>query len=257
MALANGHPLVPFFQPRTLTLAVVTRKRKFADLEKALGHRFKNQDLLTRALTHSSTRGNGSRDDNERFEFLGDRVLGLAIAGALIAAFPEAVEGDLARRFNQLVKRETCAAMGRSIELGRHLILSDSEASSGGRDKDTILADGVEALLGAAHVDAGYDKASAIVLRLWQAFLAGQPHAVADPKSALQEWAQGRGLALPRYVEISRSGPDHAPHFISEVRIAGCKPAQGRGNSKRAAEQDAASTMLAREGVQKEAGHVA
>lgn len=233
----------------------VSRKRKHSELEKALGHRFKDQELVTRALTHSSTRGNGSRDDNERLEFLGDRVLGLAMAGALIEAFPTAVEGDLARRFNHLVKRETCAAMARSIELGRHLILSDSEASSGGRDKDTILADAVEALLGAAYLDAGFDKANAMVLKLWHSCLAGQPHAVADPKSALQEWAQGRGLALPRYVEISRSGPDHAPRFVSEVRIAGVKPAQGTGTSKRAAEQAAASAMLAREGVVGEVDH--
>ena len=225
------------------------RKRKFAELEKVLGYRFKDQDLIARALTHSSTRGTGSRDDNERLEFLGDRVLGLSMAGALIAAFPASPEGDLARRFNQLVKRETCAAMGRSIELGRHMILSDSEAGSGGRDKDTILADAIEALLGAIYLDGGFAKADAIVLKLWQSQFAGQPHAVADPKSALQEWAQGRGLALPRYVEISRSGPDHAPRFVTEVRVGGCKPAQGTGPSKRAAEQAAATAMLTREGV--------
>ncbi len=231
------------------------RKRKFSELEKALGHRFKDQDLVMRALTHSSTRGSGSRHDNERLEFLGDRVLGLSISAALIEAFPEAAEGDLARRFNQLVKRETCAAIGRAIELGQHLILSDSEAMSGGRGKDTILADAIEALLGAAFVDGGFDKANAIVLRLWQSYLVGQPHAVADPKSALQEWAQGRGLPLPRYVEIARSGPDHAPRFLSEVRINGCKPAQGAGASKRAAEQAAASAMLVREGVILEPQH--
>lgn len=218
-------------------------------MEKALGYRFKDQELVARALTHSSTRGSGSQHDNERLEFLGDRVLGLAIAGALIEAYPEAVEGDLARRFNQLVKRETCAAVGRSIGLGQHLILSDSEAGSGGRDKDTILADAIEALLGAIHTDGGFDKSRAVVLRLWEPHLAGKSHASADPKSALQEWAQGRGLPLPRYVEVSRSGPDHAPRFVSEVRISGCKPAQGTGTSKRAAEQAAATTMLLREGV--------
>lgn len=236
--------------------ALVSRKRKYSELEKAIGYRFKDQELVTRALTHSSTRGSGSRDDNERLEFLGDRVLGLAIASALIEAFPGSAEGDLARRFNQLVKRETCAAMGRSIELGRHLILSDSEASSGGREKDTIIADAVEAMLGAVYIDGGFDKACGLVLKLWQAQLAGKAQAIADPKSALQEWAQGRGLALPRYVEIARSGPDHAPRFVSEVRIAGCKPAQGTGTSKRAAEQAAASAMLTREGVTAEAGHV-
>jgi ribonuclease III len=233
----------------------VKSTRKFSELEKALGHRFKDQDLVVRALTHSSTRGNGSRNDNERLEFLGDRVLGLAISSALIENYPDAVEGDLARRFNQMVKRETCAAVGRSITLGRHLILSDSEASSGGRDKDTILADAIEALLGAAHIDAGFDKANAIVIKLWQSLLAGKTNAEADPKSALQEWAQGRGLALPRYVEVARSGPDHAPRFISEVRITGCKPAQGTGASKRAAEQAAATAMLAREGVTLETSH--
>jgi ribonuclease III len=227
----------------------VKSKRKFTELEKALGHRFKEQELVARALTHSSTRGSGSRSDNETLEFLGDRVLGLAMAKALIAAHPTASEGDLARRFNQLVKREACAAVGRSIGLGQYLILSDSEASSGGRDKDTILADAVEALLAAVFIDAGYDKANAVVIRLWEAGLAVPQAAAADPKSALQEWAQGRGMPLPRYVEISRSGPDHAPRFVSEVRITGCKPSQGSGASKRAAEQAAASAMLAREGV--------
>ena len=224
-------------------------KRKFSELEKALGHRFKEQELVARALTHSSTRGSGSRSDNETLEFLGDRVLGLSMAKALIAAYPTASEGDLARRFNQLVKREACAAVGRSIGLGQYLILSDSEASSGGRDKDTILADAVEALLAAVFIDGGYDKANAVVIKLWAAGLAVPQPAAADPKSALQEWAQGRGMPLPRYVEISRSGPDHAPRFVSEVRITGCKPAQGSGASKRVAEQAAASAMLAREGV--------
>jgi len=227
----------------------VKRKRKFSELEKVLGHRFKDQELAGRALTHSSTRGSGSRSDNETLEFLGDRVLGLSIAAALIAAHPTATEGDLARRFNQLVKREACAAVGRSIDLGSHLILSDSEASSGGRGKDTILADAVEALLGAVFIDGGFDKANAVVTRLWQSSLAVPQAAPADPKSALQEWAQGRGMALPRYVEIQRSGPDHAPRFVSEVRITGIKPAQGTGPSKRMAEQAAASAMLAREGV--------
>ncbi len=231
------------------------RKRKHSDLEKALGHRFKDTDIVTRALTHSSTRGAGSRSDNERLEFLGDRVLGLAMARALIEAYPEDAEGELARRFNQLVKREACAAVARDIGLGDHLILSDSEAHSGGRAKDTILADAMEALLGAIFIDGGYDKASAVVVQLWAPSLAALPKSSVDPKSALQEWAQGRGLPLPRYVETQRSGPDHAPRFISEVRITGCKPAQGTGASKRAAEQAAATAMLVREGVLTEAGN--
>ena len=227
----------------------VTRKRKFAELETSLGHKFKNQDLLARALTHASTRTGGARTDNERLEFLGDRVLGLAVADLLLRAYPEAQEGDLARRFNRLVKGETCAAIGRQIGLGRFLILSDSEATSGGRDKDTILADGVEALLGAIFSDAGFDKACAVVVDLWKDWLEALPQVAADPKSALQEWAQGRGLDLPRYVELSRTGPDHAPRFVTEVRIPGRKPAQGEGASKRAAEQAAATAMLTREGM--------
>ena len=231
------------------------RKRQHSDLEKNLGHRFKDAEIITRALTHSSTRGAGSRSDNERLEFLGDRVLGLAMAKALLEAYPDDAEGELARRFNQLVKRETCALVARNIKLGDHMILSESEATSGGRDKDTILADGMEALLGAIFIDAGFDKACAVVIQLWSASLAALPASSVDPKSALQEWAQGRGLALPRYVEITRNGPDHAPRFISEVRITGCKPAQGTGTSKRAAEQSAASAMLVREGVFIEASH--
>ena len=225
------------------------RKRKFAELEKALGYKFKSQDLLVRALTHASTRSNGSRNDNERLEFLGDRVLGLAIAERLLETYPHADEGDLAKRYNRLVKGETCAEVGRSIELGQHLVLSDSEAGSGGRAKETILADAVEALLGAVFDEAGFDKARAVVLKLWHDRLSSLPAVAADPKSALQEWAQGQGLELPRYTEVARSGPDHAPRFVSEVRITGRKPARGEGSSKRAAEQAAATAMLTREGM--------
>ena len=229
------------------------RKRKFAELETTLGYRFKNQDLLLRALTHASTRAstraNGSRNDNERLEFLGDRVLGLVMAERLLEAFPEASEGDLAKRFNRLVRGETCAVVGQAIGIGQHLVLSESEAGSGGRAKATILADAVEALLGAVFLDSGFDKARTVVLKLWQDRMTDMPQVAADPKSALQEWAQGKGLELPRYVEVSRTGPDHAPHFIAEVRIDGCKPARGEGTSKRSAEQSAASALLAREGV--------
>jgi ribonuclease-3 len=231
----------------------VKRKRQHTALEKTLGYRFKNQDLLVRALTHASTRTGGARTDNERLEFLGDRVLGLAIAELLIRTFRDAPEGELARRFNRLVKGETCAEIGRRIGLGQHLVLSDSEAGSGGRDKDTILADAVEALLGAVFEEAGFDKARQVVMALWKERVEVVPHIAPDPKSALQEWAQGRGLELPRYIEISRSGPDHAPQFVAEVRIAGRKPAQGEGTSKRAAEQAAAQALLDRVGPREEA----
>ena len=226
------------------------RARKPTDLEKALGYAFRNRTLFEQALTHASVRsGQAARGDNERLEFLGDRVLGLAIAELLTEANPGMSEGDLAKRFNRLVRGATCAAIARKIDLGASLILSDSEADSGGRAKETILADAIEALLGALFIEAGFDEARSVVRRLWAEELEQLPHSTVDPKSALQEWAQGRGLALPRYVEVARSGPDHKPHFVSEVRIAGCTPTQGEGTSKRAAEQAAASELLVREGV--------
>jgi len=187
--------------------------------------------------------------DNERLEFIGDRVLGLAVAEMLHEAYPLANEGELARRYNRLVRGAACSVVARRLGLGSFLILSESEDESGGREKETILADAVEALLGAVFIEAGFNIARTVVRKLWGAQIEELPHAIADPKSALQEWAQGRGLELPEYVAISRTGPDHAPHFITEVHIVGRKPARGEGASKRQAEQAAASALLAREGV--------
>lgn len=226
------------------------KARKYKELERRLGHKFKNQDWLERALTHASMRGGRTvKHDNERLEFIGDRVLGLAIVESVSQKMPDAREGDLARRYNGLVKGETCAKVGRELGLGDFLILSDSEDGSGGRKKATILADAVEAVLGAVFMDAGFDVARDVVLRLWQPVLDQGPSQHVDAKSVLQEWAQGRGLSLPRYIELSRDGPDHAPKFTTEVRIRGCDPAQGHGRSKRQAEQAAARSFLEREGV--------
>lgn len=237
------------------------KARRHPEIEKALGHKFKNQDLLERALTHSSAKGVGSSPahgghrkgspagDNERLEFIGDRVLGLAIAELLGELFPDASEGDLARRFNRLVCGETCAAVARDIDLGRSLFLSDSEAAGGGRGRDTILADAMEALLAAVFFDAGFDKARSVVRCLWAPYSMTLPAVAIDAKTALQEWAQGEGLPLPSYVEVRRTGPDHAPIFTAEVRITRHEPARGQGNSKRVAEQAAAEAFLEREGV--------
>lgn len=226
------------------------RARKYKVLETRIGAKLRNEALLTQALTHASMRtAKGPRTDNERLEFIGDRVLGLVIAELLIEMHPTASEGDLARRFNRLVRGETCARVAREIDLGQHLILSESESESGGRDKETILADAMEAVLGAVFLDSGFVKARAVVRKLWESQAADRPHVAVDPKSALQEWAQGQGLALPEYVEVARRGPDHAPLFTSEVRITGRAPARGEGSSKRAAEQAAATALLAREGV--------
>ncbi len=227
------------------------RARKFKDLEKRLGYKFKSEPFLECALTHASVRGGKTaRADNERLEFVGDRVLGLAIAGFLNETFPEAREGELARRYNSLVRGETCARIGRDLQLGPRLVLSDAEAASGGRDKDTILADAVEAVLGAIYVELGFDTARDVVLKLWAPLLNEQrPQMGADAKTALQEWAQGRGLALPQYSVVSREGPDHAPLFTAEVRIRSLEPERGEGASKRLAEQAAAARLLEREGV--------
>ena len=140
------------------------KARKFKDLEKRLGYRFKDQALLERALTHASVKGSkNARADNERLEFIGDRVLGLAIVEVLNTAFPNASEGELARRYNRLVKGETCAKVGRELGLGAFMVLSESEAESGGRHKPTILADAVEAVLGAIFIEAGFNKARDVV----------------------------------------------------------------------------------------------
>lgn len=225
-------------------------RRNIKGLETALGYQFKSRALLDRALTHASIRSDQSKgEDNERLEFLGDRVLGLAVAELLLERDPKASEGALARRFNRLVRKETCARVGRNLGLGALLLLSSAEDESGGRDKDTILADATEALLAAIFLEAGFAVARDVIRSLWSALADGLPDAVADAKSMLQEWAQGQGLPLPRYVEIERKGPDHAPVFTTEVSIDGKKSARGRGASKRAAEQAAASAMLVREGV--------
>jgi ribonuclease-3 len=225
------------------------RPRKFKELEAKIGHRFRDPGLLERALTHASVRGGKiARFDNERLEFIGDRVLGLAIAEMLNQQYPDASEGELARRYNRLVRGEACAKVARNMGLGAHLILSESEADSGGRDKTTILADAAEALLGAVFIDAGFEKARMVVRKLWQEQSEPVPEIAVDAKSALQEWAQGQGLALPKYTVVSRKGPDHAPRFTAEVIIAGRAPAQGEGASKRIAEQAAAMALLTREG---------
>ncbi len=225
-------------------------KLKTAALEKALTYKFKSRALLKRALTHASVRSQREKsDDNERLEFLGDRVLALAIAELLVEMDPEATEGELARRFNRLVRREACARVARNLGLGSALILSASEADSGGRDKDTILADACEALLGAMFVEAGFDIARDAVRQLWMPLIDNAPRTAADPKSALQEWAQGQGLPLPEYVEVGRDGPDHAPRFTAQVRVGRHSPAEGIGASKRAAEQAAATALLRAKGV--------
>jgi ribonuclease-3 len=226
------------------------RNTALKDLSARIGHDFGDPALLKLALTHSSARaGARPNDDNERLEFLGDRVLGLAIAELLANSFPKAREGELARWFNHLVRAETCAEIAQEWELGTFILMSGGEAGSGGRGKKTILANACEAVLGAIFADGDYDAARAVIHRFWRAQLDTLELAAPDAKSLLQEWAQGRRLPLPRYLEIAREGPDHAPRFTAEVQIDGVAPERGTGANKRAAEQAAALAMLLREGV--------
>lgn len=225
-------------------------KTDLKSLEAKLGYVFTNQDTLRTSLTHSSARIREPRSrDNERLEFLGDRVLGLAIAELLSERYPDATEGELARRFNRLVRKETCADVARAIDLGGYVVMSGGEHESGGRAKTTILGDACEAVLGAIFIDGGFPPARQMIRDHWLGILAGQDRVPADAKSTLQEWAQGRGMPLPRYDEVERQGPDHAPVFTAEVIIDNIEPGRGSGASKRTAEQAAAAAVLVREGV--------
>lgn len=210
-----------------------------------IGHEFSQPELLRHALRHPSV-ATVAGDDNQRLEFLGDRVLGLVMAEALYRADRDASEGQLAPRFNALVRKESCAEVARSVGLGEVLKLGRSEMLSGGRRKDAILGDAMEAVIAAVYLDAGFDAARDMVLRLWQGLVASVEVDARDAKTALQEWAQGRGLALPLYGEIARTGPDHAPSFTIEVRLATGESATATAGSKRVAEQDAARALLAR-----------
>ena len=210
-----------------------------------IGHEFSRPELLIRALTHGSI-ASAQRNDNQRLEFLGDRVLGLVMAETLLHADPDATEGQLAPRFNALVRKETCADVARAIDLGAVLKLGRSEMMTGGRRKQALLADAMEAVIAAVYLDAGFGAAREMVLRLWGERI-GQVEADArDAKTALQEWAQARGQPPPAYVEIGRKGPDHQPVFTIEVRLETGETARATAHAKRAAEQAAAAALLAR-----------
>jgi ribonuclease-3 len=231
----------------------VARKSDVKRLQERIGYKFRDIHLLQMALTHASANfGRPGAPDYERLEFLGDRVLGLAIAQHLYKAFPEAPEGELARRYNDLVRKETCAVIAEEMELGAHIILGDSEAMAGGRRKGTILADICEAILGAVYIDGGWGPAEALIARYWHGRAGELAAAPVDAKTALQEWVQRTGAnALPRYGLIENRGSDHEPSFIYEVQVEGLEPARGMGRSRRAAEQAAAMALLQREGVWK------
>jgi len=210
-----------------------------------LGHDFADPGLLQRALTHPSL-SSETRPDNQRLEFLGDRVLGLVIAEALYAADSAASEGQLAPRFNALVRKETCAEIAREIDLGAVLRLGRSEMQTGGRRKAALLADAMEAVIAAIYLDGGFAAAQAVILKLWGQRVAAAEEVALDAKTALQEWAQARGQRPPSYKELRREGPDHAPIFTVAAKLATGESAEATAPAKRQAEQAAARALLAR-----------
>lgn len=220
-------------------------------LAERLGHRFADRTWLQRALTHRSAVAGeeGAVLSYQRLEFLGDRVLGLVVADMLVNALPEADEGELARRLNMLVRRETCADVGRELDLGAAIRLGAGERIAGGRAREAILADVMEAVIAAIHLDAGFEAARVFVDRHWRPRMTRLSGPLRDAKTTLQEWAQGRGAPTPTYETLDRSGPDHAPRFTVAVLIRGEEVGRGIGRSKRDAEQEAAATVLRREGL--------
>jgi ribonuclease III len=225
------------------------------DLAQSIGHNFAAPALLAEALTHPSAlapeRGRGRlgkivKHGYERLEFLGDRVLGLVVADLLWHRFPDEPEGLLTRRLTHLVRRETLARVAATIGLGHHLILSRAERAAGAAANPAILADACEAIIAAIYLDGGLEAAAAFVRRLWEPLIGAMVGPPRDPKTALQEWAQARGLGLPRYELVATSGPDHAPRFTVAASIAGSDAATATASVKRSAEAAAAAALLER-----------
>ena len=220
------------------------RARAVSDLEARLGHVFADRALLEQALTHASVRAGGAAN-NERLEFLGDRVLALIIAEALSAREPAASEGELTIRFQGLVKGEACARVARDIGLGDALRLPPGEAKRGAREQTRILGDTCEALIAALYLELGLDAAKPIILALWASLL-DEPHdrTLIDPKTELQEWAAAQGRGAPAYRVVERSGPAHQPLFVVEVAVGGESMQTASGGTVRAAEKAAALKLL-------------
>ena len=215
-----------------------------ASLQSRLQHRFSDPSLLQRAVTHRSF----SAEHNERLEFLGDSVLNLAISTLLYRRLQAQSEGDLSRVRANLVKEGTLHQLAKDLRLDQVLHLGEGEARSGGHQRPSILADALEAVIGAVYLDAGYAVAEALVLRLYEAVeINPQMQAAAkDAKTALQEWLQGRKMQLPQYRVVGTVGVAHRQTFEVECAIAELALAQrGSGASRRAAEQSAAAAMLA------------
>lgn len=209
-------------------------------------HRFQREELLEAALTHPSAKSR-KQPSYERLEFLGDRVLGLAIAEHLYKNFEER-EGSMNRRLSALVDKESCAKIAERMGVPAHVRIENSARQSGVHRSENLLGDVCEALIGALFLDSDYQTAARFILGAWEERLDAEAAPPVNPKNALQEWAQGQGLPIPQYRVIGRQGPEHAPRFDVEVSVRGTEPASGQGASKQDAEKAAAAAMLKREG---------
>jgi ribonuclease-3 len=220
-------------------------------IEQRIGHAFADPSLLATAFTHvSALKSSRNRADSyQRLEFLGDHVLGLIVSDMLYRAFPKADEGELSKRLANLVRKEACADVAKSLGFNEGIKLGTVGAGAGARLRNSVLGDICEAVIGAVFLDGGYSAAAQFVERNWTERMHKPIRPLRDPKTVLQEWAQGKGLPTPVYREVERTGPHHDPQFRVAVELPGLTPAEGVGGSKRAAEKLAASALLAREGV--------
>ena len=253
---AESIPALPVVKPKSKSRTKSAREpsAKGADVravESRIGHTFQDPSLLRIALTHVSAlkSPNDRAASYQRLEFLGDHVLGLVVSDMLFRAFPKADEGELSKRLADLVRRETCADVARALGLLDAIKLGAIGVSAGERLRKSVLGDICEAVIGAVFVDGGYPAAATLIERAWNERMRRPMRALRDPKTVLQEWAQGRGLPIPAYREVERTGPHHDPQFRVAVQLSGLKPAEGTGSSKRIAEKAAATALLEREGV--------
>lgn len=213
-----------------------------SDLEKKLGYKFGNSDLLITAITHASIE---KIRNYERLEFLGDRVLGLMVAEHLFIRFPHEPEGDLAKRLAALVQGSFLARIAGDMELAPYIRFSESEKVAGGRENENILADVVEAIIGALYIDGGLEPCRVFIEKYWDTYFDKMTAPPQHPKTRLQEWVQAKGLPLPEYTIVNQHGPDHAPMFDVQLSIAGHDPVQASGKSRQEAEKQAAKAFLA------------
>lgn len=216
-----------------------------ATLEQNIGYSFKNPDFLHQALAHSSYQTQDAKltGDNERLEFLGDRVLNFCMAEYVFKTFPNENEGQLSKRHAALVRQDTLARVARSLNLGQYLQLGRGEAASGGRDKDSILSDAIEALIAAIYLDSSMDEARRFLVQHLTPLMPTVE--IKDPKSRLQEWLQARSHPLPEYTIVHMGGEAHARVFVIRVSTQSFGSAEGEGSSKQEAQKAAARALLA------------